>query len=560
MTDSIPRPQHKVWPEGVPYDLPPVTRTLDDNLRAAADKHPAKTALVFYGAETSYADFDAQASNLAGFLQQSCGVKKGDRVGLYMQNSPQYVVGFYAIIRTGAVVVPINAMNLSDETDYIVENANIRVMITAQEMVPNLEPLIAKGHLDKVIVATYSDALPSEVPENIPTEIAAPKVELPSGFVAWGDVQAAKFTAITVDMQPEDLAVMPYTSGSTGRGKGCMHTHQSTIHAVDLMINWFGFREDDVFLGAAPMFHVVGLQCGMNTPIALGGTTVLLPRWDRDVAADLIRKFGISAWPTVPTAIIDFLNRPDLRDDDLRSLRVLWGGGIAMPKPVAEKLKNLTGLSFLEGYGLTETMAPASACPPHAPKSQCGGVAGLNTDIIIVDPETLALLPSGETGEILIAGPQILKSYWENPDADAEAFVEIGGKRFLRTGDLGRLDNEGYVFILDRLKRMINASGYKVWPAEVETLLFAHPAIAEACVIGSRHEYRGETVKAIVVLQPEAGLELKELMEWANERMASYKVPRLLEIADALPKSGSGKVLWRELQEKENKRGMNDSL
>lgn len=560
MTVTIPRPQHKIWPEGVPFDLPPVTRTLDDNLKAAAAKHPNKTALVFYGAKTTYADFDDQVSNLAGYLQQSCRVNKGDRVGLYMQNSPQYVVGFYAIIRAGAIVVPINVMNLSEETDYIVENADIRVMLTAAELVPNLEPLITKGHLDKVIVANYLDALPDDLPENIPTEITAPHPVLPNKFVAWNACQAAKIAPVAVSIRPGDLAVMPYTSGSTGRGKGCMHTHQSTIHAVDLMIHWFGFHQDDVFLGAAPMFHVVGLQCGMNMPIALGGTTVLLPRWNRDVAADMIRRFGISAWPTVPTAIIDFLNRPDLKDDDLASLRVLWGGGIAMPAPVAAKLKALTGLTFLEGYGLTETMAPASACPPNAPKAQCGGVAGPNTDIIIVDPETLALLPKGETGEILIAGPQILKGYWKNQQADAETIVEIGGKRFLRTGDLGRLDDEGFVFILDRLKRMINASGYKVWPTEVESILFGHPAIAEACIIGSRHDYRGETVKAIVVLQPGATLDLKELTEWSADRMAAYKVPRLLETVDALPKSGSGKVLWRELQENENSGGANGSL
>lgn len=551
MTITIPRPQHNVWPEGVPFKLPPIDRTLDDNLRISAQKYPTKTALVFYGAETSYADFDAQASYLAGYLQKTCGVEKGDRVGLYMQNSPQSVISFYAIIRCGAVVVPINAMNLSEETDYIVENANIRVIIAGQELVSNLKPLVESGRLDKVIVATYSDALPSVIPDKIPAEIAAPKIDLPSGFCAWGDVQAAQIVPNKVQLDPEDLAVLPYTSGSTGRGKGCMHTHQSTLHAVDLMINWFAFGESDVFLGAAPMFHVVGLQCGMNMPIALGGTIVLLPRWDRDVAAELIRSYGISAWPTVPTAIIDLLNKPDLKRDDVKTLRVLWGGGTAMPAAMAEKLQSVTGLTFLEGYGMTETMAPASACPPALPKAQCGGVAGLNTDIIIVDPETLELLPLNQVGEILISGPQTLKGYWRNAEADAETFVEIAGQRFVRTGDLGHLDDDGYVFIVDRLKRMINASGYKVWPAEVEAKLYAHPSIAEACIIAARDEYRGETVKAVVVLKPNSTLTRDELASWAKSRMASYKIPKILQIVDQLPKSGSGKILWRQLQEKE---------
>jgi len=545
------RLHHKVWPEGVPHDIGPIEHTLDDNLRRTTDRLPDKVALVFYGKTITYAEFDDQVSRIATYLQKAAGVKKGDRVGLYMQNSPQFVTGYYGIVRAGGVVVPINAMNLAEETNYIVGNAGIRVLLAAQERVPQLAELLSKGAVDHVVVATYSDALPDPLPARIPSEIAAPRTDLPEGFVAWADMLATEPAPEPVGMRPQDLCVMPYTSGSTGRGKGCKHTHQTTLHAAACMFEWFGIGEDDVYLAVAPMFHVVGMQAGMNVPVAVGGTSVILPRWDREVAADLIRDFGATAWPTVPTAVIDFLNRPDLKRDDLATLRVVWGGGIAMPAAVAEKLRELTGLSFLEGYGLSETIAPGTANPPHRPKTQCGGVPGLNTDVVIADPATQAPLPQGETGEILIAGPQVMLGYWDNPQADAETFVTIEGLRFLRTGDLGYMDEEGYIFIVDRLKRMINASGYKVWPTEVESHLYHHPAIAEACVIGSHDPYRGETVKAIVVLKPGQSLDAKELATWAYDHMASYKVPRLLDIVNELPKSGSGKVLWRQLQEKE---------
>jgi fatty-acyl-CoA synthase len=546
------RLQHKVWPLGRPHDVPIADWTLNDNLFRNVAATPDKPALVFYNRVTTYAQLGDQVERTAGYLQQVCGVKPGDRVAVYLQNSPQFAVAMYGIIRAGGVAVPINPMNLTSETDYIVENAGIRTVLTAQDRVETLEPLLAQDILDHVIVTAYSEALPENPPAGIPGAIAEPKAALPEAFTAWADMLAAGHAPAPFDRKPDDLVLMPYTSGSTGRGKGCMHTHQTTLHATRCMIDWFGLERDDVFLAVAPMFHVVGLQAGLNSAIEAGGTAVILPRWDRDIAASLIREFGVSAWPCVPTMVIDFLNREDLKPDDLDTLRVLWGGGIAMPEAVAQKLQEMTGLTFLEGYGMTETIAPSTATPPHLPKAQCGGIPVFNTDVAIVDPDTLERMPTGEIGEILISGPQVMLGYWDNDEANEEAFVEIEGKRFIRSGDLGRVTEEGYVYIVDRLKRMINASGYKVWPTEVEAKLYHHPAIEEACIISTQDPYRGETVKAIVVLKPGAELGEKELAKWAHGQMAAYKVPRKLEIVDALPKSGSGKVLWRELQEQEN--------
>jgi fatty-acyl-CoA synthase len=254
--------------------------------------------------------------------------------------------------------------------------------------------------------------------------------------------------------------------------------------------------------------------------------------------------------------IIDLMASPNWRAFDLSSLRYLSGGGAAMPQAVAERLRDELGLTFAEGYGLTETAAPSHANPPERAKLQCLGIPIFGVDSRVVDPATLQELPAGEVGEIVIHGPMVFKGYWGHPEATAAAFIEIDGKPFFRTGDLGRMDDEGYFFIVDRLKRMINASGYKVWPSEVELLLFKCPAVQEACVIAAKDAYRGETVKAVVVLRPDARGKTtpEDIVAWAREHMAAFKAPKLVEFADALPKSGSGKVMWRLLQEQQRER------
>jgi fatty-acyl-CoA synthase len=250
---------------------------------------------------------------------------------------------------------------------------------------------------------------------------------------------------------------------------------------------------------------------------------------------------------------VDFLSNPKLDDYDLSSLRVVAGGGAAMPDAVAKKLHDKTGIEYIEGYGLSETIAPTHINPPHRPKSNCLGIPIFDVDARIVDPQTLEELPQGETGEIVTHGPQLMQGYWRNPEATREAFIEIDGKRFLRTGDLARKDEDGYFFMADRLKRMINASGYKVWPAEVETMMYYHPAIQEVCVIAARDTHRGETVKAFVVRNARHTQAVTEddIITWARENMAAYKAPRIVEFVESLPKSGTGKIMWRELQEQE---------
>jgi fatty-acyl-CoA synthase len=304
------------------------------------------------------------------------------------------------------------------------------------------------------------------------------------------------------------------------------------------------------------MFHVTGMQV-MNALIAAGGTNVALPRWDRDVAAEAIARYRVTNWTCIPTMIIDLFGNPDLADHDLSSLTFLSGGGAAMPEAIAQRIKTVWNLDFVEGYGLSETIAASHSNPPQRAKKQCLGVPICDTDSRIIDPDTLVEKPQGESGEIITDGPGVFQGYWNDPDKTAAAFIEHDGKRFFRTGDLGRIDEDGYFFMVDRLKRMINASGFKVWPAEVEAMLYRHPAVQEACVIGTPDAYRGETVKALIVPRggvsgTDADAAAASIAAWAREHMAAYKIPRIIEFVDSLPKSGTGKVMWRALQEAEN--------
>ena len=268
-----------------------------------------------------------------------------------------------------------------------------------------------------------------------------------------------------------------------------------------------------------------------------------------------IERARVTAFTAITTMMVDFLGNPNLEKYDLSSLNTLGGGGAAMPEALAKKLASRLGLDFIEGYGLSETMAPTHVNPPHRPKKQCAGIPIFDTDARVLDPETRRELGSNEIGELVMHGPQIFKGYWNQPEASAEAFLEHDGKTFFRSGDLGYFDEEGYFFITDRLKRMINASGFKVWPAEVEAMLYAHPDIREACVIGTRDPYRGETVKALIVLEPAARGRVKpeDISTWAHDHMAAFKVPRVVEFVEDLPKTATGKVFWRELQEAENR-------
>jgi len=544
------------WPKNVPRHLVVPETNVFYNLEVSAHRHPKKPYLIYYDTSITFPELQDEAERMAGFLERECGVKKGDRVLLFMQNSPQFVIAYYAIMRANAVVVPINTMNLTNELRQYVVDSGAETALVAQELYPQVKPLIGR-ELKRVIVAAYSDYLKQATDLRIPESIAARRQPIDDpGVALWSDAMARSLRPGPITARSDDLCVMPYTSGTTGSPKGCMHTHRTVMYTLVAGVHWFGPDASQSTLAVLPFFHVTGMQGSMNGTIYSGNTIVLLPRWDREVAAQLIQRYRITGWQCIPTMVVDFLANPKVFDYDLKSLEHLSGGGAAMPEAVAKRLQDKFNIEFVEGYGLTETMAPSHINPPERPKKQCLGIPIFDVDARVVDPDNFRELPPGEVGEIIVNGPQVLVGYWNNPKATAEAFVEIDGKRFFRTGDLARTDEDGYFFLVDRLKRMINASGFKVWPAEVESMLYQHPAVHEACIIAARDPRRGETVKAVVVLKPDARGKVsgQDIIDWASKQMAAYKYPRVIEFVDALPKSATGKVQWRLLQEQENSR------
>lgn len=543
------------WPKRRPREFPVPATSIAHNLATSAARWPDHPAIVYYDTPIAYARLWQEVEALAGYLQHDAGVRRGDRVLLFMQNSPQFVVAYYAIMRANAAVVPLNPMLVAEELQTYVVDAGVTVAIAGQELAARLQQY-APDPLRRVIVATYSDYLERETDITLPPAAAAPRVAIDApGFVAWHDALASAQPPGPLDTGGDDMALLPYTSGTTGRPKGCVHTHRSVQTTAWATPMWGGGTgPGGRILSVLPFFHVTGMTGCMNAGLCNGATLVLMTRWDPATALTLIERYECTQITAISTMVVDLLSHPAYRAEALRSLLAIGGGGAPLPAAVGTELTERLGLHYQEGYGLTETIAMTHANPPDRTKLQCLGVPTFGVDSRIVDPETLEELPQGETGEILIAGSQVMREYWRQPEATAEAFVEREGKRFLRTGDLGYVDDEGYFFLVDRVKRMINAGGFKVWPAEVETKLFSHPAIKEACVIASLHPRRGEQVKALVVLRDGARATADDVIAWSREHMAAYKVPGEIAFVDALPRGPTGKVQWRALQEEEQRR------
>ncbi len=557
------RAHYKFWPRRLPHSITTPAGSVWNNLAVNALRYPDKAALVFFDRTLSYAQLLHQAELLAQYLQ-TLGIKKGDRVVVCMQNCLQLVVSHFAVLRLDAVVVPVNPMNKAEELKHYITDPDTQVAITTADLAPEWaaasNALAPAQRLKHLLITHFADAFGEAAAQDMPPawrDWLLPERPVP----ALQDTQAHRWTQAlqeravalpAVSATSQDLSVLPYTSGTTGLPKGCMHTHGSVMHNAVASGMWGGSSSSNVTLCAVPMFHITGLVSVMHATMFGGATLVIMPRWDRDLAGRLISRHKVTHWTNIPTMVIDLLASPSFEQYDLSSLVYIGGGGAAMPQAVAQRLWEQFGLRYAEGYGLTETAAPSHSNPPDATKQQCLGVPFISAQARVIDPQSLQEMPVGEQGEIVMHGPMNFQGYWKNPEATAKAFITLEGLQFFRSGDLGRVDEEGYFFITDRLKRMINASGFKVWPAEVEALMFKHPAIAEACVIATHDDYRGESVKAVVVLRKtHLSTTAEEILQWCRENMAVYKAPRVVQFVDALPKSGSGKVMWRALQEAE---------
>lgn len=550
---------NKFWPKGVPFSCHVPQVTLPHFLETAALRFPEKTAIVYGGSSLSYGQLKQYVDAMSGYLQKEMQFTKGERVLLMSQNCPQFVIAYYAILQLGGVVVPVNAMCTTLEIQYYMEDSGARCAFVAQELLPQIMPCLSGSHsegLNYVMVYTYSDFVSDVNDPNLPDVVKQKKhwTQAP-GLVNFSDALAAGLSIDSVDVRTDDFCVLPYTSGTTGHPKGCIHTHQTLITSLNSSIMWRSYHTETVFLAVAPMFHMLGMQNGMNLPIMLGATVVVMPRWDADQAISLIEEHRVSSWSAPPAMVLDCFSRPDVLKRDLSSLAFLGGGGAAMPEAVAAMLKERFGIVYNEGYGMTETASFLHCNPLEHSKRQCLGIPTLDVESRIIDPGTLKELPQGEVGELVTSGKQVMKGYWNNEQANQESFIELDGKRFFRTGDLAHVDEDGYFFMSDRLKRMINVSGYKVWPSEVENVMYKHHAIHEVCIIGIQDERKGELVKALVVLKPDYKNKIseQEVIDWSRDIMAVYKAPRLVQFVDSLPKSDTGKIAWRKLQEEQNK-------
>jgi fatty-acyl-CoA synthase len=549
------------WPKGVPRTLSLPQVPLTHYVQVAAERYPNKPALIFCGSTLSYAALLARVEALAGYLTQRLGVQRGDRVLLMSQNCPQYVAAYYGIMRAGAVVVPVNAMCTQSEIRYYLQDSGARVAMVAQELLPQVMPLLQPADanaLQALLVHAYSEGLPAQpASDEVPDVVLAPRqwLEAP-GLHGLEDAIAQALPAPAEHPRSDDLCVLPYTSGTTGHPKGCMHTHATVLASNMAAQVWRSMHMDSVFLAVAPLFHMLGMQGGLNVPITLGATVVMLPRWHAASAARLIEQHRVTTWSAPPAMLIDFFASPAAAQRDLSSLSALAGGGAAMPETVANLLQTRFGITYNEAYGMTETASFLLGNPPARGKRQCLGVITPGVDARIVDPETLRELPVGEVGELVTRGAQLMRGYWQNEQANQSSFFELDGQTFFRTGDLASVDEEGYFFMRDRLKRMVNVSGFKVWPAEVENTLYEHPAVHEACVIAVPDDKRGENVMALLLLKPafKGQVTEQDLIDWSREHMAAYKTPRIVRFVDTLPKSGTGKILWRQLQEQERTR------
>jgi fatty-acyl-CoA synthase len=452
-------PHHRFWPAGVPRALDVPDESLWQALERRAEAEPQAVGLDFLGRRWTWQALHDEAERLAGALL-ALGVGAGDRVIVFMQNCPQFVVAVHAVLRADAVVVPVNPMNKADELPHYITDPGTVLCITTADLAGTVAEANAQlppaQQLRHILATRFTDAMPAVLD---PAETPAPPIlqwlladpPLPAasattGVTRWADALAfgrqpghrpGPHTA-----GPDDLALLPYTSGTTGLPKGCMHTHRTLMHNVMASAIWGFSTPEAVSLGVVPMFHITGFIFGCLGTVAGATTTVMLPRWDRELAGRLIARHQVSHWTCIPTMIIDLFASPNYASFDLRSLKFLSGGGAAMPQAVAQRLQDEFNITFAEGYGLTETAAPSHSNPPERAKLQCLGIPVIGTDSRIIDPDTLQELPPGEAGEIVICGPQVFQGYWRHPDATQAAFIDLDGKRFFRTGDLGRMDGK----------------------------------------------------------------------------------------------------------------------
>jgi long-chain acyl-CoA synthetase len=542
------------YDEGVPHSLQYPEKTVFQLLQEVAEEHPEKTALVFFGRRITYRELARYIDALAAALTEM-GVEKGKKVALLLPNCPQYVIAYYAALRLGAVVVPVNPLNTERELEYIFRHAGVRAAVALNLLAARLEKAKERaGAPEKVIYTSLADFLPFPLNLLYPFKQKMEPAAREAVKKGAGLKELLGRTGVKAPPPAEvdvfkDLAVLIYTSGTTGVPKGVMLSHYALVVNAHHCISWVDMgqsRGSDSVLGVLPIFHGFGMSVCMNAALLSGSSAILVPRYNPGELLKIIHRQRPTLFSGVPTMYIGLINHPDLRRYDLSSLRGCFVGAAPLPPEVKKKFEELTGSRLMEGYGLTEAVT-AKCANPYRGVNKTGsvGVPFPDTVMRIVDVETGEReLPPGEVGEIVLKSPDLMLGYYEMP-AETAAAIRNG---WLYTGDIGYMDEDGYFYIVERKKDLIITGGFNVYPREVEDVLYAHPAVKEACVVGVPDDYRGEAVKAFVVLRDGAACTEEEIISFCRERLVPYKVPRSVEFRQELPKSAIGKILRRELR------------
>ena len=520
-------------------------------LRTHARERGDLPACLWYGQAMSWAELDRASDAFAARLQ-TLGVQKGEPVVLFLNNCPQYLVAHFGVQKIGAIVCPSGPLNKEHELAYQVNDLKARVIVAAATLMPVVEKVRPGSALAHVFVVHYADLLPAEPTLDVPPDLLAlrdaPRA-MPDGCEDFLDAMRGNGVPAPVAIDLDDVALMTYTSGTTGLPKGAMLSYGNALFKTAAAADCNGVTGDDVLLSIAPLYHIAGMLMGVNVPVLTGAASVLLHRFDPHAVLQAIARYRVSWWYSIAPMNVAVMQQPDIASFDLTSLRMnpVTSFGITFTESLADQWRGFARhcSSFEAAYGLSETHTCDTYTPHHAPRWGTQGIPVPGVTIRILDADTGEERPTGEVGEIVLRSPGTFKGYWNKPEATA-ATLRDG---WVHTGDMGRLDADGYLSFLGRFKEMIKVSGYSVFPEEVETILIKHPAVAQAAVISQPDAEKGEVVKAFIVKKPGATLATDELIAWSRENMASYKAPRIVRFIDALPTTGAGKVLRRLLKD-----------
>lgn len=561
-TVSPPRPWLDHYEQNIPHEFEPTPHTLPQLLSKTAQQYPRHTAMTFIGAKTSYQGLLDEALKLAAALQKM-GVKPGDRVSVMLPNCPQFVVSFFGTLLAGGVVVNTSPLYTPHELEHQLQDSGSETLIIMDMFYPRYLEIQERVPVKRVLVTGIQDALP--FPKNLLYPVKAKK----DG--TWVEVQpqdhVLPYKAVldsqtpypaTVQVAPDDVALLQYTGGTTGVPKGAMLTHRNLVANAEQCRLWMSDLRvgQEITLAAIPFFHVYGMTVGMNLSILMGANMVLVPN-ARDIKMVLseIEKSRATLFPGVPTLYNAINNHPDTNKHDLSSIRACISGSAPLLLETAHKFKWITGgANLVEGYGLTES-SPVTHVNPIFGEQQEGSI-GLpipGVDAVVMDDQGQPV-PTGERGELWVAGPMVMKGYWQRPDETAKTLVRWQGLTWLKTGDIATMDERGFFKIVDRKKDLIIAGGHNIYPREVEEVLMMHPAVLEAAAVGVPDDYRGESVHAVLVLKPGQTVTEKEIIDHCRTELSAYKSPRTVEFRSELPKTAALKILRRQLAEEASER------